>query len=83
MRRESLRVGAIYVVAGQGEMKLHALGAVGHTFLGHGNGVYHAPDEQVVRAATYKDLGARHVQLLARSLECRDSDCWCCAYKYR
>ena len=73
-----LRVGAMYVVAGMGEMVLDALlGKRVARMRAHGNGLYWALPSELVREASASDVQLRARQAFPRGLRCTDADCWC------
>lgn len=85
MRQGDLRLGQIYIVAGEGPLRF--VGAmfpepgkrIASRFEGHGplRSTYWAFPEQVVRICTDEDLQAYHEQGQARGVACTDPECWC------
>lgn len=69
-----IRTGKVYLLAGEGEKM--ATGRPGE-YLSHGNRVYWALPEQVVRKATGRDIKARDRQARPRGVGCDDPECWC------
>lgn len=77
MNRADLRVGKVYIVAGQGVGRLEVTTPLGMMFHGHGDATYWADPDQVMREATKEDLEARDAQGQPKSVACKRKQCWC------
>lgn len=71
-----LKEGAVYIVAGRGDLLLERSGLV-CLFLGHGYIRLHLSASEIVREASIKDITEYNRQAKARGVGCEDPMCWC------